>query len=175
MKVLLINFLIILTLNLSSKAENLVKIRDEYIIAIKDGEKANELYKQLSAIKNPDPIILAYLGSTQALLAKHHWNPVNKLSLINQAFENINLAVEKDPNQLEIRFLRFSLQYYVPTILGYNKNLITDKNKIVSLIQKGNPKSLKVDQQILKNMAHFMVNSKKCTDKEIEILKKVLV
>ena len=174
MKVSVISlFLIIFSINISI-ANDIKKIREDYIAAINDSKKADELCSELSAIKNPDPLILAYLGSVQAIRAKHAWNPVNKMSFLKQGFRTINLAIAKDPNQLEVRFLRFSLQYYVPSFLGYSKNIETDKNKIIDLLQKKELSSLKVDKKILKDMVNFMIDSKKCDADEIAILRKVI-
>jgi len=167
-------FILIFSYNAMAAATDLKKIREDYIASINDSEKANALCAQLQAIKNPDALILAYLGSAQAIKAKHAWNPVNKMSYLNQGFNTINKAVNKDPNQLEVRFLRFSLQFYVPGFLGYSKNIDTDKDKIITLLQNEKNANLNVDKKILKDMVNFMIDSKKCDAQEIAILRKVL-
>jgi len=156
------------------KANNMDQVRRDYIAAIESSEKANKLCAQLEKIKNPSSLEMAYLGSVQAIMAKHTWNPVNKMSYLGKGFDMINNAVTKDPNNLEVRFLRFSLQYYVPSFLGYSKNLMTDKNKIVNIIKTTEPVNLDIEKKILKDMIGFMVDSKKCTPQEIEVLKRVL-
>ncbi len=150
------------------------KIRADYIESIENSEKADAFYKQLNAIKKPDALLMAYLGSAQAIRAKHAWNPVNKLSYIKQGFNTINKAVSLDPNHLEVRFLRFSLEYYVPAFLGYSKNQTEDKNKIIDLIKRQELSTMKVDKKILKDMVLFMETSKKCTTEEIAMLKKAI-
>jgi hypothetical protein len=150
------------------------QIREDYIASINDSGKADKLCNQLEDIKNPSAVIMAYLGSVQAIKAKHAWNPVSKMSYLSKGFETINKAVAKDPNQLEVRFLRFSLQYYVPSFLGYNKSLMDDKNKILSILKNTHNSKLDVNGEILKNMVNFMIDSKKCNAQEIAVLKKVL-
>jgi hypothetical protein len=174
MKKLILIFAFIITLPFINKANDLDQIRRDYITAIENSEKADKLCTQLEKIKNPSALEMAYLGSVQAIKAKHAWNPVNKMSYLGKGFEIINQAVAKDPNNLEVRFLRFSLQYYVPAFLGYSKNLITDKNKIVHIIKTTEPIKLNIEKKILQNMIVFMVDSKKCTEQELDILKKVL-
>jgi hypothetical protein len=173
------NLILILFITISSfsftKAANLEQIREDYIAAISDSDKADKLCNQLQEVKNPSALIMAYLGSVQAIKAKHAWNPVNKMSYLKQGFDTIDKAVKKDPNQLEVRFLRFSLQYYVPSFLGYSKNLINDKNKIVSILKNSSNMKFDVDGEILKNMVNFMIDSKKCNSQEIAVLEKVLV
>ena len=158
-----------------AKAIDINQLRKDYILSVDDSQKADDVCKKLEAIKNPDALTLAYLGSIQAIKGKHAWNPVNKMSYLKQGFTTIDKAVVKDPNQLEVRFLRFSLQYYVPAFLGYSKNLIVDKDKIVSLIKNTTASDLKMEKEVFKNIVKFMIDSKKCTAQEVMVLKNALV
>ncbi|MEO5912519.1 MAG: hypothetical protein ABIP95_16660 [Pelobium sp.] len=157
------------------KAYDIAKIRKDYVAAVKDSKKSEELYSYLSAIKNPDAIILAYLGSAEAIRAKHSWNPYHKMSFLNEGFKKLDAAVEKDPNQLEVRFLRFTLQHYVPDFLGHSKNIAQDKNKIINLLKNKNTGSLGAEKDLINNMIHFMIESKECNAHEITSLKKLSV
>lgn len=174
MKTFFLSLIILFSTATTSMAYDMKKIREDYIAAISNSEKANKLCSELTAIKNPDALILAYLGSVQAIKAKHAWNPVNKMGYLKEGFKTINSAINKDPNHLEVRFLRFSLQYYVPTFLGYSKNIDTDKDKIIDLLKRKEVASLKLDKKILKDMVNFMIDSKKCDEQEIAILRKAL-
>jgi hypothetical protein len=167
-------FILISGYNTMAAAPDLKKIREDYIASINSSEKADVLCAQLQSIKNPDALILAYLGSAQAIKAKHAWNPVNKMSYLKQGFKTINQAVTKEPNNLEVRFLRFSLQFYVPSFLGYSKNIESDKDKIISLLQNQKSANLNIDKKIIKDMVNFMIDSQKCDAQEITILRKVL-
>lgn len=174
MKNLFVILLITFSSTLFAQASNMNQIREDYIASINNSEKADKLCNQLEDIKDPSAVIMAYLGSVQAIKAKHAWNPVSKMSYLSKGFETINKAVAKDPNQLEVRFLRFSLQYYVPSFLGYSKNLTNDKNKIVSILKNSHVSKLDVNEEILKNMVNFMIDSKKCNEQEVAVLKRIL-
>ncbi len=156
------------------KAIDINQLRKDYILSVEDSDKADELYKKLTSIKNPNALTLAYLGSVEAIKGKHAWNPVNKLSYLKQGFATIDKAVVKDANQLEVRFLRFSLQYYVPAFLGYSKNLMVDKDRIVALVKNDNATDANMDKTVFRTIVNFMIESKKCNDQEIAILKKAL-
>lgn len=173
MKKILTAFLLVMIFQ-TSYGYDLQKIRKDYIESIKNESSAIKLYEHLKSIKNPDPLIQAYLGSAQAVRAKHAWNPVNKLNFLKQGCNTLNLAVKRSPNQLEIRFLRFSLQHFLPSFLGYSTNLDSDKDKIIEMVQKKEVINMQVDKDILKNMVNFMIDSKRCDAKEIAILRKVL-
>ncbi|WP_017259758.1 hypothetical protein [Pedobacter arcticus] len=158
-----------------SKAIDINQLRKDYILSVDDSDKADELYKKLKAVKNPDALILAYLGSVEAIQGKHAWNPVNKLSYLKKGFATIDKAVAKDPNQLEVRFLRFSLQYYVPAFLGYSKNLTVDKDRIVALVKSNHTSETKMDKSVFNTIVNFMIDSEKCNAQEIAVLRKALV
>jgi|SRR6476659_3109330 len=173
MKHLIIGLIVLFQIN-NALAYDINEIRADYIEAINNSEKADELYKELTSLKSRDALVMAYLGSTIAVKAKHEWNPVNKLSYIKQAFRILNEAVEKAPNQLEVRFLRFTLEHYVPEFLGYSKNINQDKAKVIDLVKKSNVQSLKIDAKILRDMVNFMIDSKRCSPNEVAVLQKVL-
>jgi len=174
MKNIVFCFLFVACFAVNGFAYDIQKIRRDYVEAIKNADVADKLYKDLKAIKNPSPLIMAYLGSADAVRAKHSWNPVNKMAFLKQGCKTIDKAVELSPNQLEIRFLRFSLEHFLPPFLGYSKHLEIDKKKILELVQKSNVQALHVDETILKNMVNFMIDSKRCSEAEVNVLRKVL-
>ena len=169
-------FLIPFLLSNISLAYDIDKIRNNYIEAINDNKKSEALYKELSAIAKPDALILAYLGSAQAIRAKHAWNPVNKMSYLKQGSKTLDAAVNTAPNNLEVRFLRFSLEHFLPPFLGYSKHLETDKDKILELLEHKNMAAIiKGNTKILKNIINFMIESKRCSPTEVDTLNKLKV
>jgi hypothetical protein len=174
MKNILIYMMLFMATGLRAQTHNLHKIRMDFGEAIENGDKANALCKQLKGIKDPDAIVLAYLGSAQAVRAKFAWNPVSKVAHLKEGFANINKAIAKDPNNLEVRFLRFSLEFHVPKFLGYSENLSADKNKIITILEQKDKAAQTLDRNILENMVKMLINSKLCNSKEIGILKKAI-
>lgn len=172
-----ISFLLFFALLFSKilMAYDIDKIRLDYIAAVNDSKKADILYNQLKAIAKPDALVLAYLGSAQALRAKHAFNPINKLAYLKQGSKTLESAVNAAPDNVEVRFLRFSLEHYIPSFLGYNKNLIADKKKILEILQLESKTDGKVvSAQIKKNIIKFLLESKRCSAAETTILKKLL-
>ena len=151
---------------------DLNQVRQEYYSAVKDDKAADRFYKKLKSGDLSDPIILAYYGSAEALRAKHAINPYNKISFLKAGLKNLAKAVNARPESLEIRFLRFSLQHYLPSFLGMGKELDTDRKQIVKLVDR---KQLgTVDTKLLKNIVSFMKESKRCNANEIAILDKAI-
>ena len=70
---------------------------------------------------------LAYLGALQTIWANHTPNPVAKLSTFRRGKSNIEKAVKNAPNNIEIRFLRHSVQKNIPQFLGYSQHIEEDR------------------------------------------------
>ena len=75
-------------------------------------------------------VYLAYLGAYQTIWANHVINPISKLSTFNKGKKNIQKAVSMDNNNVEIRFIRYSIQKNAPRFLGYSNDLAADKKFI---------------------------------------------
>lgn len=166
--------LILLTILIPSMlfADELAELRKDYFASINNENAAEKFYNNLKKKSPTDPLVMAYYGSAQALRAKHAFNPYNKISYLKSGLKTLEAAVNKSPDNLEIRFLRFSLEHYIPAFLGYSKHLETDKKKIIYLIQlkKFDPK----DKELLNNLLKFMKETKRCSAEEIAILDNII-
>jgi hypothetical protein len=89
------------------------------------------------------PIYLAYLGAYQTIWANHVINPFGKLSTFNKGKKNLQKAVAMDDDNIEIRFLRYSIQKNAPKFLGYSSDLSSDKKFIESHLDEVNSAELK--------------------------------
>ena len=111
---------------LNANAVNLEIIRKNYLVAVKDKNICSSMIHQLE--NNPESNVhLAYLGAFQTIWAKHILNPINKLSTFNKGKENIDKAAKLSPNNVEIVFIRHSIQKNCPGFLGYRDNLKEDE------------------------------------------------
>ena len=149
------------------------EVRIQFVQSVEDSDKANDLYDKLnnkSVIS--DPLYLGYFGATEALLAKHHWNPYKKLEYLAKSQKTLQIAISKSPNNLELRFLRFSIQHYLPSFLGQSKNI--DEDKTVMLKELAANNYAPEDKPIAINVAKFLIESKRCTAEQTIALKKLV-
>lgn len=70
---------------------------------------------------------LAYLGALRTIWAKHVSSPTAKLKTFSEGKHDLESAVKADANNVEIRFLRFSVQQNAPSFLDYNDDIKTDR------------------------------------------------
>jgi hypothetical protein len=152
------------TLPNDDEQPNLHVIRKLLMSAINSGKVTDSLYRNLASIKNPTGLINSYMGTLEALKAKHSWNPYYKIKYLNDAEKTFKAAVTRDPHNIEIRFMRFSVEHNVPGFLGYTKNLIADKDEIIKQIDRKHYSS--ADAALVKTIITFLLDSKRCTSAE---------
>ncbi len=139
-------------------------IRKQLITALESKKTTDSLYNILSALKNRPAIINGYIGTLEALKAKHAWNPYYKIKHLNNSEKTFKGAVAADPHNIEIRFMRFSIEHNVPKFLGYTKNLVDDKLEMIKQIDAKYYAS--ADNKLVKTIIRFLLDSKRCTTAE---------
>jgi len=161
-------FLLLLLFPLSVLSTELDKLRLQFYQAVDNKDVAKKFFERMKLEQGISAVHLAYYGSAQTLMGKHAWNPYQKLSHLKSGMQVLSSASKKAPDDLEIRFLRFSIEHYLPTFLGMSKHLDEDRKKIVSLVQRRQCGSLSKD--VLKNMVSFVVKSGRLNGAELDIL-----
>ena len=125
------SFLTVLLMNVSIKNSDLNEVRTSYSKAVLDKKLCKKMIEELELSKEKYVIALAYLGAYQTIWANHVFNPLSKLATFKKGKNNIELAISKEPENVEIRYIRFSVQKNAPSFLGYNSHLKEDKDFLV--------------------------------------------
>ena len=125
------SFLTVLLMNVSFKNSDLNEVRTSYSKAVLDKKLCKKMIEELELSKEKSVIALAYLGAYQTIWANHVFNPLSKLATFKKGKNNIELAISKEPENVEIRYIRFSVQKNAPSFLGYNSHLKEDKDFLV--------------------------------------------
>jgi hypothetical protein len=142
-------------------------LRKQLVAAITSSKKTDSLYSVLTAVKPRTAIVTGYIATLQALKAKHNWNPYYKIKYLSDAEKTFKQAVSAEPHNIEIRFMRFSVEHNVPGFLGYNKNLNADKTELLSQLSHPHNHG---DDELVKTIIDFMIQSKRCTPAERQSL-----
>lgn len=125
------SFLSVLLMNVSFKNSDLNEVRTSYNKAVLDKKLCKKMIEELELSKEKSVIALAYLGAYQTIWANHVFNPLSKLATFKKGKNNIELAISKEPENVEIRYIRFSVQKNAPSFLGYNSHLKEDRDFLV--------------------------------------------
>lgn len=106
------------------------KARIYYSKAADDKSACNKIIKELEENKNPSALLMAYLGGYKTIWANHVLSPIAKLKTFKEGKKLIDEAVERESNNIEIRFIRLSVQKNAPAFLGYKSHVEEDEEFI---------------------------------------------
>lgn len=133
------------------EAYKLEQVRLNYSRAVDDREICSAMIEQLDNSNNP--VELAYLGAFRTIWAKHTLNPFKKLQSFNRGKDAIEEAVRQSPENVEIRFIRLSIQQNAPSLLGYRDNIKEDREHIIA-------NRSTISSPTLQRMINDLINSK---------------
>lgn len=154
----------------------LEELRIKYYKAVEDEDYLYELENFIKKnISKKEKFILyeiAYTGGVEALKSKHAFWPIKKLNHLNESMKYLSKAIELEPENLEIRFMRFSILHYVPSFIGYSKERDDDAKMIFKLLMKKDYSLLNKDIQ--KGIIEFMISSERIELSSAKILEKEL-
>jgi len=145
-------------------SSNDLKLMRSEFNQINKSEDAVIRLKQLSTSSKEvtDALKLAYYAAAEMTSAKYKINPASKISAFNAGKKILETAISKDANNIEIRYIRFTIQSNAPSILGYNKNTSDDKNFILKNLQG----IKKTDIELFANISAYFLTQVKLTEQE---------
>lgn len=137
---------------------SITEVRNVYEKAIYSQQIAIDLIDKLNASNNNT--FLGYKGAVTMIMAKHVFSPYKKLNYFKNGKEILEQAILKEPLNIELRFLRFSIQSNSPKFLDYHSNLFSDKSFLLKEVKTINDTDLK--QRITK----FLLNNNEVSKAE---------
>jgi hypothetical protein len=142
-------------------------VRSLFYEASVNKSAAAKFLKALSVVdKNSSPVLLCYKGVAEMMQAKHVFNPFNKLAKFKTGKSMIEESISRDPDDLELRFLRFSIQSNLPGFLGYDAQIPGDKKKLINGYNR-----IK-DVELRRRVVNYLSTSKYCTVDELKKISK---
>lgn len=115
---------------------------------------AKEFASKLANIEKDDnKTLVAYKGASIVILSRYKKEIQEKSKNFKEGAKMVEFAVASDPNNIEIRMIRLSIQEKAPKIVNYNKNKKEDKEFLLDHYKKqsGNLKA---------HIKNFMLQSK---------------
>ena len=107
---------------------DLVELRTLFFSSEKSKKHCQELTAHTASVNEGSPAIeMGYKGMAHMMTAKHKKSPFKKLKHFNKGKKWLTLSLAKDPNSIEIRFLRLTVQENLPFFLGYRGDKEEDR------------------------------------------------
>ena len=116
-----------------------IQIRTAYRTALTNNNHVNTFESACKSHSQTDAVANAYYATALALRARASISPTTKLSLANQAETHLNAAATSQPQNLEIRFLRYSFEYGTPAFVNMKKNMQVDKPLAIKFAKSQSP------------------------------------
>ena len=166
MKLISIFILMIISSTLKLEDTELATLRKLYYEAADNKQSVKKLSTMLSKVnEHSSALLLGYKGAAEMMEAKHAFSPISKIKKFNKGKVHLEKAIKKDPKQIEVRFIRFSIQTNLPFFLGYNDHIKIDKEILINSVSKIE------DKQLKNNIIEYLIISKQCDQEEIKKLK----
>lgn len=111
---------------ISFHATGLDVVRANYSKLVSDKGLCKKMIAEFAEAKNNSATHLAYLGGLQTIWANHLFSPISKFHTFKEGKKNIEQAIKKEPDNVELRFIRLSVQKNAPSFLRYKSNINED-------------------------------------------------
>lgn len=108
---------------------------------------------------------LAYQAAAVALKARETWFPWEKLAHFQKSMEIFNEALAYQTDEIEVRFLRYTIQKNTPFILGLGTHIVEDKKCILDNIKKS-----PTDMYMKESIAAYLLKNEYLTAQEKAVL-----
>lgn len=136
----------------ASPIEDLRRLFDR---AIKNEQAAELLLQQPVSNDIERNILMGYKAATQMITAKYYFNPWKKLHVFNVGKGQMETAIQNEPNNIELIFLRYMIQKNSPSFLHYNNTIASDKK--ILLLSINNIK----DQDLKSRISNYLKTTEK--------------
>ncbi len=148
-------------------AQDLNEIRQQYPISVESAEITSKLNGELSDItKSSKPELQVYKGAVLTLMAKFVKSKKEKKQYFKDGVALIENAINASPKNIELRYIRLSVQENSPRFLGYQENIEADKLFILENYAS-------ISSKEVKSVLHdFILKSKNFSETEKSVIKK---
>jgi hypothetical protein len=144
MKILILCFILVQSTVLFASDQELENIRLLFHKAESSQKVCLELIERLRPYDEDNNVLfMGYRACATMLMAKHVFNPFSKLSYFKKGREMLEKAIQFDKNNIELIFLRYTIQTNVPSFLNYNESKDNDSFFLVNSLKKLNDQKLK--------------------------------
>lgn len=121
-------------------------------------EAAYKKFTQVTAIDNA--LLRGYKGAVTVAMSKHTKVVKEKIGYFNEGKKLIENAITEDGKNVELKFIRFTIQSNCPPALKYNKNITEDKKYVIDNL--ANVKNASVRS----NIKEYLLQSKDVSEIE---------
>lgn len=145
MKRFLYLLILLVAANISiAQAPALSDVRAGYRAAAGNQQACENLIDQLDSLEVDEfTVHNGYLAAATMMMAKYSFSPIRKFNYFEKGKKLLEQAIQKDPEEVELRYLRFAVQSNLPGFLGYKKQMKYDRAFLESSVPNLTDEELK--------------------------------
>lgn len=144
---------------------DVAEVRALYRKAVESEAEATSLYAKLQGVnENDDKVLVGYKGALTAITAKYEKEVKTKKERFKTGVSLIEYAVSQEPENVELRFIRLSIQQNSPKFLKYKKNISEDKALIFDNLENLENAKLKA------HIEDYILYSKNFSEQEKNVI-----
>jgi len=121
------------------QTSDLDALRNAYSKANLSNEGAKNFIELAEKNSSSDPLTKGYKAAAEILEAKVTTEKNKRKSFVKSGATELESVIKSNPNNVELRLIRMSVQENIPKIVGYSKNLKEDKMFIIDNYSRQNP------------------------------------
>ncbi|WP_299254169.1 hypothetical protein [uncultured Aquimarina sp.] len=122
---------------MNANTADIVEVRNSYRYAKDSKENTEKFYELTQSINHEESTVLsAYYGCALTLKASFSKKTMDKISFFKQGKKLIEEAIQSDPDNIELRMIRLSVQTSAPRITRYYRDIEEDKSFLTKNIDK---------------------------------------
>ena len=141
------------------------QLRELFIQATEHKAALDSLTQRLESIDKKTPVEECYFGICNAIYCQYDDGNWAKMKHVLKSRNHLNSAVDRDPKDPELRFMRLMLEHFLPSFLGMNKHIPDDLKVIIA-----NPDFVDNDPPLKKKVLEFLIWCKRCTPDQEKLL-----
>lgn len=158
-------FLFLILCVTSLNAQDLASFRAKYSTANANQKNTESFIAFADKSTSTNPAIVGYKAAALFLKSKLNLEKGKRIEYIKSGAKSLESIIASNPDNAELRMIRLSIQENLPKIVGYGKNIKSDKAFILENL-KDQPADLK------KYIRNFIAQSKSFTAQEKTSLNK---
>jgi len=158
-------FLILIQTEVFSQSINRQQLREMFLRATDHKTALDSLVIKLETIETKTPTEESYFGICNGLYCQYDDGNWAKLKHVMKSKNHLNNAVERDPKDPELRFMRLMLEHFLPSFLGLNKHITEDLKVIFS-----NPAFIDENLSMKKKAIEFLLWTERCSPEQNKLL-----
>lgn len=140
--------------------EKLKSVRTSFNVAHQSAELCEKLEKE--SMNENDVRIKGYHAAAKMISTKFMYNPFVSIKIYNQGKKDLEKLMEENPHEMELHYIRYTIQRNTPKFIGYYKNLKEDREKLISYMEKSGM------DELTQHMLIFFKDTKDISKEELE-------